>query len=152
MKPVPERALPVYTVDEPAGVGGGGCSCSSGGTRNLEALLRHLLQTAPVLTPPPWAIPTDMELLLERLLTGAPTPTSLPQTGITGMETLLQRQLPGMPVPASRPRLVSALRDWTTMVCSSCGKPGHGVGRCPELDETFPYMLPGWSAEKVGAN
>ena len=26
------------------------------------------------------------------------------------------------------------------------------MGRCPELDETFPYMLPGWSAEKVGAN
>ena len=27
-----------------------------------------------------------------------------------------------------------------------------GLGRCPELDETFPYMLPGWSAENVGAN
>ena len=37
-------------------------------------------------------------------------------------------------------------------MCFSCGKPGHGVGMCPELDETFKYMLPGWSAEKVGAN
>ena len=45
-----------------------------------------------------------------------------------------------------------ARRDWTTIVCFSCGKPGHRVGRCPEFDETFPYMLPGWSAEKVGAN
>ena len=25
------------------------------------------------------------------------------------------------------------------------------MGRC-QLDDTFPYMLPGWSAEKVGAN
>ena len=37
-----------------------------------------------------------------------------------------------------------------TIVCFSCGKPGHGVGRCPELDETFPYMLPGWSVELGG--
>ena len=36
------------------------------------------------------------------------------------------------------------------MVCFSCDKAGHGVGRCPELSETFPFMLPGWTAEKVG--
>ena len=36
------------------------------------------------------------------------------------------------------------------MVCFSCGKAGHGVGRCPELNETFPFMLPGWMVEKVG--
>ena len=24
------------------------------------------------------------------------------------------------------------------------------MGRCPELNETFPFMLPGWAAEKVG--
>ena len=38
------------------------------------------------------------------------------------------------------------------MVCVSCAKVGHGVGRCPELNETFPVMLPGWTAEKVGGN
>ena len=27
-------------------------------------------------------------------------------------------------------------------MCFSCGKLGHGVGRCLTLDETFPYMLP----------
>ena len=36
--------------------------------------------------------------------------------------------------------------------CFSCGKAGHGVGRCHELNETFPFMLPGWSAEKVGSS
>ena len=37
-------------------------------------------------------------------------------------------------------------------MCFSCGKSGHRVSRCPEINETFPYMLPGWSAEKVGGN
>ena len=70
-----------------------------------------------------------------------------------GMETLLQCLLLGTPAPALRSRPGPAHRDWTTIVCFvSCGKPGHGVCRCPEWDETFPYMLPGWSAEKVGAN
>ena len=99
-------------------------------------------------------MPTDIEILLERLLSGrsAPTSTPTPQTGITGIETMLQHLLPGTPVPASRSRPGPARRDWTTIGCFSCGKPGHRVGRYPELDETFPYMLPGWSAEKVGAN
>ena len=63
-----------------------------------------------------------------------------------GLRHLLQPGTP-MPVPWSSP--VPARRDWTTVVCFSCGLPGHGVSRCPHLDETFPYMLPGWSAEKV---
>ena len=50
--------------------------------------------------------------------------------------------------PASGSRLGPARSDWTTIVCFSCGKPGHGVGRCLELDETFPYMLPGWSVRR----
>ena len=68
------------------------------------------------------------------------------------METLLQRLLQGTPVPDSQSRPGPSRRDWTTIVYLSCGKPGNGVGRCPELNKTFPYMLPGWLVEKVGAN
>ena len=39
-------------------------------------------------------------------------------------------------------------RDWTKIVCFSCGKLGHRVGR--QLDETFPYIWPGWSADGRG--
>ena len=82
------------------------------GPGDLDALLRCLLPTAPMQTPPPRSIPTEMEILLERLQSGAPalTPTPPPQTGIMGMETLLQRLLPGTPVPDSRSRPGPACR------------------------------------------
>ena len=32
-------------------------------------------------------------------------------------------------------------------MCFSCGKAGHSATRCPALDESFPFMLPGWRAE-----
>ena len=34
------------------------------------------------------------------------------------------------------------------MVYFSCGKPGHSATRCPTLNESFVFMLPGWKAEK----
>ena len=97
-----ERALPVYTVDEPAYMPAdqvmAAVTAPPVGLGDLEALLRRFLPTPPVLTPPPWPIPTEIEMLQECLLSGVPTPTPPPQTGITGMETLLQRLLSGMPV------------------------------------------------------
>ena len=35
------------------------------------------------------------------------------------------------------------------MKCFSCGKTGHGANHCPTLDVTFPFILPGWKAEKT---
>ena len=35
------------------------------------------------------------------------------------------------------------------MKCFSCGKTGHGANSCPTLDVTFPFILPGWKAEKT---
>ena len=40
-------------------------------------------------------------------------------------------------------------RDWSTVKCFSCGNTGHSAVRCPKLDITFPFMLPGWKAEKT---
>ena len=72
------------------------------------------------------------------------------QTRIAKMEAMWQCLLPETPVMASRVQSGPAQRDWNTKVCLSCGKSGHAVSQCPELNETFPYMLPVWSTEKVG--
>ena len=37
------------------------------------------------------------------------------------------------------------------MVCFSCGKSGHAATRCPNLNDSFPFMQPGWWAEKTPA-
>ena len=110
VKPAPEMTLPIYTVDEPACMLAdrvvAAATAPAVGARDLEALLRRLLPTAPIQTPPLHPIPTEMEILLKHLLSGAPAPAPAPaptpQTGIAGMETLLQRLLPGTPVPASQ--------------------------------------------------
>ena len=59
------------------------------------------------------------------------------------METLLQRLLPGIPVPALQSWPVPARRDWTTMVCFSWGKPGHGVGQVPGIGWDIPVHVTG---------
>ena len=57
-----------------------------------------------------------------------------------------------MQAPKPIPPPKTGITDWATVVCVSCGKAGHGVGRCPELNETFTFMLPVWTAEKVDSS
>ena len=35
------------------------------------------------------------------------------------------------------------------MLCFSCGKSGHAATRCPNLNDSFPFMKPGWQTEKM---
>ena len=147
----PDRPLPIYTVD-----------ASSGGTDDrvvaavtstqpvpdrLESWLRRLL----VPPPPPKPVPSVLEQLLQQLLTEAQAPQPAPptQTGHSDIESLLQRLLPGTFAPTARTQPGPTRRNWTTVVCFSCGKAVHGVTRSPDLDEAFPLILPGSWAEKV---
>ena len=103
VKPGSERALPVFTIDEPECVLAdrmvAAITAPPVGMDNLEVLLRRLLPTTTGPTPPPKPIPTELESLLQRLLSGvlAPARAPPPKTGITDMETLLQRLLQGTP-------------------------------------------------------
>ena len=80
------------------------------------------------------AEPDPLESLLRQLLPTPVVPLPPPKPVPSNLEQLLQRLWGG----------------GGTVVCFSCGKPGHGVTRCPALHGVFPFMLPGWKAEKVG--
>ena len=97
----------------------------------LGMLKRHLLQTPAALPPKATSIPTDRDLLLQRLLgTVHPVqPVVQERSGITDIEVLLQSMLP------------------VTSVADSCGEADHTL--CPVLNESFPFLPPGWRADRV---
>ena len=116
------------------------------GLADLEKLVQKLLLSVPALAPPPSPAPVEIETMLKclLLLTAAPEPASPPRSAITAMKTGSRRLVqPGMPTSVPRTSPTSNRRDWTTVVCPSCGRPGHGVSWCPYLDETLPYMVGG---------
>ena len=85
-----------------------------------------------------------MEKLLQRLVAETQSP---PES--VGFEKMLRLFLSGQqqarPPPGQRP----IRRDWNRVVCFSSGKSGHDATRCPALDESFLFMLPGWRGEKT---
>ena len=68
-RPVPERALPIYTVNDANGGGVGWVATvapvSHTGPDQLERLLRQLLPTPVLPLSPPQPVPSDLELLLQ---------------------------------------------------------------------------------------
>ena len=112
----------------------------------LEDLLRRVLTTAPKPEVP------DVEKLLQQLVretqcrppavVSPPVPTALEQMLRSFLEGQRQRQ---RPPPRQRP----ARRDWTNVVCFSCGKSGHAATCYSNLDESFPFLQPGWRMEKT---
>ena len=101
----------------------------------LETLLRRLLPDPVVPSPPPSAFKFGAVVTAK--------------TGSSDIKSLLQSLLPRTLASMARMQPGPMQRDWSTVVCS-CSKAGHGVTRCPDLNEAFLFMLPGWKAEKVG--
>ena len=120
MIPTPEKARLVYAVSELGSTEQivAAVTGPSVGLADLEAMLKRLLLAVPAQAPPPRSPPTNIEAMLKRLRPGTPTPAPQPH-------------------PATAP----------TILCFSCGKYGHRVSICPQLDVN---RLPGWSAEKMG--
>ena len=92
-----------------------------------------------------------VEKLLQRLVaeTQIRQPAPIPPSEPAVLETLLRSLLSGHLAPVQQPRQGSFRRDWNAVVCFSCGKAGHSAIRCPNLDDTLPFMLRVWKAEKT---
>ena len=52
-------------------------------------------------------------------------------------------------MPSQEFRQRAVRRDWSDAKCFSCGKSGLSATRCPTFDITFPFIFPGWKAEKT---
>ena len=84
-----------------------------------------------------------VDQLLQRLVAETQARQAVPAaaTESAGLETLLSGNL----APVRQPRPGPIRRDWNAVVCFSCGKADHSATRCPTLDESFLFMLPGWT-------
>ena len=121
----------------------------------LEELLRQLIAkvAAPAPVPAPVPVVPTVAKLLRRLAAMTqrrqPVAASPPEPG--GLTNVDRSFISGQQTsgPQTRQRPISGNRN--SVVCFSCGKSGHTVTRCPALDESFPFMLPGWSAESTSS-
>ena len=97
--------------------------------------------------PEPSTLDKLVHLLREKVAERKP---ALPATWEpTKFETKLQSFLDSKRIPNQEFRQRPVQRDWSEVKCFSCGKSGHSANRCPTLDITFPFLLPGWKAEKT---
>ena len=109
-----------------------------------------------MLTPivsPPARTPelSPMDKLVQLLLSETAKRKPVPPTPVKppGLETLLQTYFAEQQSPRQELSLRPVRRNWSDVKCFSCGKTGHSATRCPLLDMTFPFILPGWKAEKT---
>ena len=92
-----------------------------------------------------------MEKLLQRLVaeTQSRQPAAVSPPEPVGLRNLVRSYLSGQQTSGLQIRQRPIRRDRNGVGCVSCGKSGHAATRCPALDESFPFMLPGWRAEST---
>ena len=156
-KPVPELTYPAYVVDESyngvAEVRVATVNKPSSSSDQLEELLGRLLKGLTATAPVPPLVPQvpAVDKLLQRL--AAEIQRRQSALAIldehTGLEKLLRSCLSEQQPSRQQFRPRPARRGWNEMVYFACGKLGHGANRCPTLDDSFPFMLPGWRAEST---
>ena len=158
-KPITDPVYPTYVVEQPDYDSEPVCMVSvnkqNSQVDQTDELLRKLLEAlTPVkpITPParaPDSITLDKlsELLMSHVVRSEPELPTLVEP--TGLEAMLRSYFTGQQSTGPGPRGRPMRKDWSDMKCFSCGKSGHSATRCPTLDVSFPFILPGWKAEKT---
>ena len=145
-KPMPEPVYPTYAVEQPDYESEPVCMVSvnkqNSQVDQTEELLKKLLEALTPVAPPPVRTPevTPLDKLTELLMSQIVKSEPAPPTPV---------EPTGQKSPGLGPRFRQMRRNWSDVKCFSCGKPGHSATRCPTLDVTFPFILPGWKAEKT---
>ena len=155
--PLPDTVYPTYVVEQPDYETEPVCVVTvnkpNSPVDQSDELLKKLLAVLTPKVPPPARAPDESprDKLVQLLLSEAvkrepppPTPAEPP-----GLETLLRTYFTEQQSPRQGPRLRQVRRNWSAVKCFSGGKTGHSATRCPTLDVTFPFILPGWKAEKT---
>ena len=158
-KPMPEPAYPTYVVKqseydtEPMRVVT--VNKPNSPVDQSEELLNKLLAVlTPAVSPPakaPELSPMDKLVQLFLLETAKSNPVPPAPAEPPGLETLLRTYFAEQQPPRQELRFRPVRRNWSDVKCFSCGKTGHSATRCPTLDVSFPFILPGWKAEKTSS-
>ena len=153
----PEPAYPAYVVrkseKEPDPVRTVTLNKPERSVDNSNELLRKLVKmltpaaTATARTTEPPVLGKLVQLLMDRVATRKPASPS-PGEPIK-WESRFQTYFKGKQLPNQQFRPRPVRRDWSEVKCFSCGNSGHSATRCPTFDETFPFILPGWKAERT---
>ena len=156
-KPMPEPAYLTYVVKQPEyetePVRVVTVNKPNSSVDQSEELLKKLIAVLTPTVSSPARAPevSPMDKLVQLFLSetakrepAPPTPAEPP-----GLEKLLQTYFAEQQSSRQGLRFRHVRRNWSDVKCFSCGKTGHSVTRCPTLDVTFPFILPGWRAEKT---
>ena len=150
-KPVPDPVYPTYKVEQPEYEEEPVCLVTDQTEELLRKLVEALTPVEPITTPVKASDSITWnklsELLMSKVVGSKP---EVPKVVVpTGLEEMLRSYFMGLPSTGLGSRGRPLRKDWSDMKCFSCGKSGHSATRCPTLDVSFPFILPGWKAEKT---
>ena len=159
-KPTPDMTYPTYAVgdaDKDREVLKAAAVTGVRSDQNqLHDLLRRIVSAVERSTPTPEISDVKKLLLqLSRAPPEGPAPvvdTPVPPT----LEQILRDVLDGQRRRQRQPQRQRqplkqrpARRDWSDVICFSCGKAGHAATRCPDSNDLLPFLQPGWQKEKT---
>ena len=153
----PKITYPAYVVKpvdkEPETVRAGTVNKPERSGEDTNALLSKLVDmlspgvNTTMKAPKPSTLDKIVHLLRDKVAAMKPALPETQEPNKLGSKLQTFQNSDKMPTQEFRQRPVQ--RDWSEVKCFSCGKSGHSATRCPTLDITFPFLLPGWRAEKT---